>query len=104
MRSQLKIMERKLYRFVTPFMWITIALGLWMLYAYAWTAFSSMGWLHLKLVLVVGLVVYHFYCGRLLKILADDRNNHSHIWFRWFNEIPVLFLLPIAILTLVKPF
>lgn len=103
-REQLKIMERKLYRFISPIMWITIGLGLWMLYEYAWAAFSSMGWLHLKLTLVLLLVAYHFYCGRLIKDFAADSNRHSHIWYRWFNELPVFILLPIVILTIVKPF
>ncbi len=103
-QEQLKIMERKLYRFVTPMMWLTISLGLWMLYAYAWAAFSSMGWLHLKITLVIALVVYHFYCGYLVKRFAANQNYRSHVWYRWFNEVPVLLLLPIVILTIVKPF
>jgi len=103
-RDQLKVMERKLYRFVTPMMWLTVGLGLWMLYEYAWSAWSSMLWLHLKIVLVGLLVIYHFYCGHLLERFASDSNRHSHVWYRWFNEIPVLILLPVVILTIVKPF
>ncbi len=103
-REQFKVMERKLYRFVTPFMWLTIALGLWMLYDYAWVAFSAMGWLHAKLLLVAMLVGYHFYCGRLVQRFADDRNQRGHVWYRWFNEMPVLLLLPIVLLTIAKPF
>ncbi|HEB95876.1 MAG TPA: protoporphyrinogen oxidase HemJ [Sedimenticola thiotaurini] len=103
-RDQLKVMERKLYRFVTPMMWLTIALGLWMLWAYAWSAWSSMGWLHAKIVLVTLLVIYHFYCGHLVKRFAADDNRRSHVWYRWFNEVPVLILLPVVILTIVKPF
>jgi len=103
-RDQLKVMERKLYRFVTPMMWLSIGLGLWMLYQYAWAAWSSMVWLHLKIILVTLLVVYHFYCGHLVRQFAADRNHHSHVWYRWFNEIPVLILLPVVILTIIKPF
>ncbi|HHH39149.1 MAG TPA: protoporphyrinogen oxidase HemJ [Sedimenticola sp.] len=103
-REQFKVMERKLYRFVTPMMWLTIGFGLWMLYEYAWAAFSSMGWLHLKIALVALLMAYHFYCGHLLRRFAADANRHSHRWYRWFNEAPVLLLLPIVILTIVKPF
>ncbi len=102
--EQLKIMERKLYRFITPIMWITLGLGFWMLYEYAWAAFSTMGWLHTKLLLVAVLVGYHFYCGRLIKAFADDKNRRSHVWYRWFNELPVFILLPVVILTIVKPF
>ncbi len=103
-REQLKVMERKLYRFVTPMMWLTIILGLWMLYDYAWSAYSGMGWLHAKITLVTALIAYHFYCGHLVKRFAADENSRSHTWYRWFNEIPVLILLPIVILTIVKPF
>lgn len=103
-QGQLEVMERKLYRFITPMMWLTIGLGLWMLYVYAWAAFSSMGWLHLKITLVSALVAYHFYCGHLVKRFAANQNHRSHVWYRWFNEVPVLLLLPILILTIVKPF
>ena len=103
-RDHLKVMERKLYRFVTPMMWLTIGLGLWMLYEYAWAAWSSMLWLHLKIALVGLLVIYHFYCGHLVARFAGDSNRHSHVWYRWFNEIPVLILLPVIVLTIVKPF
>ena len=102
--EQLQVMERKLYRFITPIMWMTLGLGLWMLYDYAWTAFASMGWLHTKLVLVLVLMAYHFYCGKLIKEFATHRNRHSHVWYRWFNELPVFILLPIVVLTIVKPF
>lgn len=103
-RDQLKIMERKLYRFVTPMMWLTIGLGLWMLWDYAWSAYASMGWLHVKITLVTLLVIYHFYCGHLVRRFAADDNRHGHVWYRWFNEMPVLILLPVVILTIVKPF
>ena len=103
-RDQLKVMERKLYRFVTPMMWLTVGLGLWMLYEYAWAAWSSMLWLHLKITLVTLLVIYHFYCGHLVRRFAADNHHHSHVWYRWFNEIPVLILLPVVILTVIKPF
>ena len=102
--DQFKVMERKLYRFVTPFMWLTIVLGLWLLYDYAWAAFATNGWLHLKLLLVAALVGYHFYCGRLVRRFAADHNRRSHVWYRWFNEMPVLLLLPIVLLAVAKPF
>ena len=102
--ARFKIMERKLYYFITPFMLITTALGLWMLYAYAWQAYKTMGWLHIKLVLVTLLIVYHFYCGKLVKDFAADRNTRSHVFYRWFNEFPVLILFAVVILAVVKPF
>ena len=83
---------------------LTVALGLWMLYEYAWEAYARTGWLHVKLMLVAVLLIYHFYCGSLVRTFAKDENRRSHTWYRWFNELPVLILLPIVILTIVKPF
>lgn len=103
--ERFKIMERKLYRgIMTPSMIIVVALGSWMLYDYAWAAYSTMGWLHTKLTLVAILIGYHFYCGKLLRDFRDERNTHSHIFYRWFNEFPVLILISVIILAVVKPF
>ncbi len=102
--ERFKIMERKLYRFVTPFMILTVVFGLWLLYDYAWLAFSGMLWLHIKLLLVAVLIGYHFYCGHLVKVFANDESRRSHVWFRWFNELPVILLFAIVILVMVKPF
>lgn len=102
--ERFKIMERKLYRFVTPFMILTVVFGLWLLYDYAWQAFSGMLWLHIKLLLVAVLIGYHFYCGHLVKVFANDESRRSHVWFRWFNELPVILLFAIVILVMVKPF
>lgn len=98
--EQLKIMERKLYRFMTPLgaLALITGAGLWLGYG------ISGAWLHAKLVLVAGLIVYHLYCGKLLGDFAHDRNRKSHVWYRWFNEVPVLVLVAVAILVVVKPF
>jgi len=103
-RARLVLMESKLYRFITPWMLLTIVFGLWLLFDYAWAAYAGMWWLHLKLALVAALVGYHFYCGKLLRELANNRCRRSHIWFRWFNELPVLVLFVVVILAVVKPF
>ena len=103
-RARLALMERKLYRFITPWMWLTIGFGFWLMYEYAWAAYAHMWWLHLKILLVAALVIYHFYCGRLVRAFAEDRCHRSHIWFRWFNELPVLVLFTAVILAVVKPF
>jgi putative membrane protein len=103
-RARLVLMERKLYRFITPWMLLTIIFGFWLLFDYAWAAYANMWWLHLKLVLVAALVGYHFYCGKLLRDLANNRCQYSHIWFRWFDELPVLVLFVVVILAVVKPF
>jgi putative membrane protein len=99
--ARFKIMERKLfYGIMTPGGMITIALGLWLWLGYG----ISGGWLMAKLTLVAILVVYHFYCGKLLLDFKHDRNTHSHVWYRWFNELPVLILIAVIILVVVKPF
>ena len=75
--ARFKIMERKLYYFTTPWMVLTLGFGFWMLYDYAWAAFGSMLWLHIKLTLIFILVIYHLYCGKLVKEFAANRNTRS---------------------------
>lgn len=100
--ARLKLMEAKLYRFVTPIGALAIIFGLWLWLGYR-EIFSG-GWLHVKLMLVLFLVAYHFYCGKLVKQFAANQNTRSHVFYRWFNEAPVLFLAAIVILVTVKPF
>ncbi|WP_428356683.1 protoporphyrinogen oxidase HemJ [Methyloprofundus sp.] len=103
--ERFKIMERKLFfGIMTPGMILTFVFGIWMLVDYAWGMYASMGWLHAKLSLLTALLVYHYYCYRYLVDFKLDRNQHSHVFYRWFNEVPVLFLLAIVILAVVKPF
>ncbi len=102
--QRFKIMERKLYYFTLPWMILTLFFGFWMLYEYAWAAYSSMLWLHIKLGLIALLVVYQLYCGKLMRDFAADHNKHSHIWYRWFNEGPVVILFAVVLLTSLKPF
>lgn len=102
--ERFKIMERKLfYGIMTPGGILTIVFGLIMLFGYAWQAYSNMLWLHIKLGLVVILIVYHIYCGKLLKDFKHNRNTKSHVFYRWFNEFPVLLLIAIVILVIVRP-
>ena len=103
-KQRLTVMEGKLYRFITPWMLLTLVFGFWLLFEYAWSAYAHMLWLHLKIVLVALLVVYHFYCGKLVRDFAQGKNRHSHVWYRWFNELPVLVLFSAVILAVVKPF
>lgn len=103
-KARLTMMATKLYRFIMPWMLLTIAFGAWLMVDYAWAAYAQMLWLHLKLALVALLVGYHFYCGRLLRDFVADRNRRSHVWYRWFNELPVLILFAVVVLTVVKPF
>ena len=103
-RERFKIMERKLYRGITtPSMIATVVFGVWLI-SYNASGYFSQGWMHAKLFLVAILIVYHFYCGHLVKVFRDDRNTRSHVFYRWFNELPVLILLAVVILAVVKPF
>jgi putative membrane protein len=102
--ERFKIMERKLfYGIMTPGAIITLVLGLWMLFDYAWASSRDMLWLDIKLWLVGALIGYHIWCWKLLQDFKHNRNRHSHVWYRWFNEAPVLLLIAIVILVIVKP-
>lgn len=103
--ERFKIMERKLYRgIMTPSAVLTVIFGLWLLSFYSVEQLISMHWLHVKLALVLLLLIYHGYCGRLLRQFSNDSNHRSHIFYRWFNELPVFILLAVVILVVVKPF
>jgi putative membrane protein len=103
--KRLLLMARKLYRFMTLLAVFALAFGLWLL----WLEFEFLkvpgnSWLHAKLALVAVLIGYHHACGSLLKKFEIGRNAHSHVWYRWFNEVPTLVLLAIVILVVVRPF
>lgn len=103
-KDRFKIMERKLYRgIMTPSMIAVLILGFWMI-SYNPSYYFSQGWMHAKLALVAFLVGYHFMCGALRKKFEQDANDKSHVFYRWFNEVPVLFLIAIVILVVVRPF
>jgi len=99
--ERFKVMERKLYYgIMTPGAVLTVVFGLWLWLAYGFGG----GWLHAKFALVAVLIAYHLWCGQLLRAFREDRNRHSHVWYRWFNEFPVLLLFAIVALVVVKPF
>ena len=98
--ARLALMEHKLYKFMLPLAVLALVFGLWL-----WLGYGIAGvWLHAKLVLVASLVIYHLYCGKLLRDFKAGKNTRSHVWYRWFNEIPVIVLFFIVILVVVKPF
>ncbi|GAB1459524.1 MAG TPA: CopD family protein [Thauera aminoaromatica] len=99
-RERLAMMEMKLYRFMTPLGILAVGLGLWLWFGYGFAG----GWLHAKTLLVVFLIAYHLYCGRLMRAFAEGRNTRSHVWYRYFNEIPVLVLFVVVFLVVLKPF
>lgn len=103
--ERFKVMERKLYRgIMTPSMLLVVVSGIGLLSFYDLTTLKTMGWLHAKLTLVLILLAYHHICGRYLKQFANDNNRRSHVFYRWFNELPVLVLIAIVMLAVVKPF
>ncbi len=100
-RERFKVMERKLYYgIMAPGAVLTIAFGLWLWLGYGFSG----GWLHAKLALVAALIAYHLWCGKLVNDFKHDRNTRRHVWYRWFNEFPVVVLIAAVILTVVKPF
>jgi len=100
-RERFKAMERKLYRgIMAPSAVLTIVFGAWLWLGYGFAG----GWLYAKLGIVALIAAYHLYCGRLLADFARDRNTKSHLWYRWFNEMPVVFLAAAVVLAVVKPF
>ena len=104
-RNRLLLMSHKLYRFMTPLMVLALVFGLWL-----WLGFGigmpaqGNGWMHVKLLIVVVLLGYHHVLGRQLKRFKAEANTHGHVWYRWFNELPVLLLFAAVILVVVKPF
>ncbi len=98
--ERFKIMERKLYYgIMTPGAVLTLIFGVWL-----WLGYGFSGiWLHIKLALVIALVAYHIYCGKLLLDFKHDRSKHSHVFYLWLNEFPVLILIAVVILAVVKP-
>jgi len=102
-RERFCIMERKLYRgIMLPSMLATLIFGIWLIFLNP--GWMTQPWMHAKLALVIVLIGYHHMCGAQLKRFARGENTRSHVFYRWFNEIPVLILLAIVILVVVKPF
>ncbi len=103
--ERFKIMERKLfYGIMTPGAILTLLFGVWMLFDYAWEAYGNSTWLHAKMALIGILLLYHVLCEKFVRDFKADQNKHSHVYYRWFNEVPVLILVAIIILASVKPF
>jgi putative membrane protein len=103
-RARLLLMARKLMRFTTILAVPAVALGLWLWLIYGIGLGAGNGWMHAKLGVVLLVLGYHHACGRLLRKFEAGPVAHSHVWFRWFNEIPVLMMVAIVVLVVVKPF
>lgn len=98
------IMERKLlYGIMTPSAVLTVVFGIFLTYIYL-PVYLDQTWLALKFILVVILIFYHIWCINLYKDFSKNKNKHSHVWYRWFNEFPVITLILITVLVIYKPF
>ncbi|MFQ6022185.1 MAG: protoporphyrinogen oxidase HemJ [Acidiferrobacterales bacterium] len=98
--DRFKIMERKLfYGIMTPGGVLTLVFGVWLWLGYGF----GNTWLHIKLALVLVLIAYHIYCGKLLFDFKHDRNKHGHVFYRWLNEFPTVILFAVVLLTVIKP-
>jgi protoporphyrinogen IX oxidase len=101
-RERFCVMERKLFwGIMTPGAVLSVAFGVWLWLGWFRGAGS---WLHAKMALVAILAGYHLWCWRLLRAFAEERNRRSHVWYRWFNELPVLVLFATVFLVVLKPF
>ena len=101
-QERFKIMERKLYRgIMMPSLILTVIFGGWMIVREP-TLLQSF-WMQTKLALVLGLILYHIACGYFVSRFANGKNTRGHLFFRWFNEIPVIFLITLVILAVLKP-
>jgi putative membrane protein len=103
-RTRLLLMARKLYKFMTILAVPALALGLWLWLVYGIGRGPGQGWMHAKLLIVLLLIGYHHGCGLILRKFETGRMQRGHVWFRWFNEVPVLMMLAAVILVVVKPF
>ena len=102
-QARFAVMERKLYRgIMTPAMIATWIFGLIMV-TLGWDTYKTQTWLHIKLALVIVLTIYHLACGRFRLKLMDNPHYKSHVFWRWFNEVPVLILVVVVCLVIVKP-
>jgi len=99
--ERFKVMERKLFwGITTPGGVLTIGFGLWLWLGW----FQGAGaWMHAKLALVAVLVAYHAWCGKLMIDFRRERNTRSHVWYRWFNEVPTVILIAAVLLAVFKP-
>jgi putative membrane protein len=100
--ERFRVMEARLFAIMTIGATLTAVFGVWLLARNP--ALLETGWLRAKLALVLLLVGYHVWCGRLVRTLATGKSAHSARWYRWFNEIPSLLLIGIVLLAVARPF
>jgi len=104
-RERLLLMAHKLLRFMTLLAVPALGLGLW-LWLYYGIGYHSPGngWMHAKLFVVALLLGYHHACWVMLRNFRAGQNRRGHVWYRWFNEAPVIMMVIAVALVVVKPF
>lgn len=103
-RERLLTMARKLMRFTTLLAVPALVLGMWLWLGYGIGRGPGNGWMHAKLAVVVLALAYHHLCGRMVRQFEAGANRRGHVWYRWFNEAPVLMMVAAVVLVVVKPF
>lgn len=98
-----KVMERRLFGIMTIGAVLTAIFGIWMI-VLSEGVILQMGWFHAKALLLLFLIIYHYFCWRLMQTFRAEENVYSHRWYRYFNEIPGILLILIVIFAVVKPF
>src|SRR3972149_11859085 len=100
--ERFRVMERRLFAIMTLGALLMAGFGIWLLVINP--GLLKTGWMQAKIALLALLVAYHVWCWRLVRDFAAGRNVHSHLWYRWFNEVPTLLLIGIVLLAIAKPF
>lgn len=101
-RERFKVMERRLFNgIMTPALIMTAIFGYWTM-GYKWEWYTHQWWMHAKLILVLLLWVYHGICGWMVYDFKRDRNRFSSTFYRFFNEVPTVFLITIVFLVVLK--
>ncbi|HKJ17720.1 MAG TPA: CopD family protein [Xanthomonadales bacterium] len=98
----LRLMQRKLLGITNIGGALALIFGIWLVAIMP--VWLNSGWMHFKLVLVVGLIFYHVWCIKLVGQFQRGEVTHSHVWFRWFNEAPAVLLVAVVLLVVLKPF
>jgi putative membrane protein len=103
-RDRLLLMARKLLRFMTIIAIPALAFGIWLWAGYGIGWGPGNAWMHAKLLGVLLVIGYHHACSVMLKKFVSGQQRHGHVWYRWFNEAPVILMLVIVCLVVLKPF
>lgn len=103
-RDRLLLMASKLMRFTHLLAVPALLLGIWLWAGYGIGWGPGNGWMHAKLAVVLLVMGYHFLCSRMLATFVAGGNQRGHVWYRWFNEAPVIMLVVAVCLVVVKPF